>query len=77
MNIDENVVKFIKSSRCSVYTSELSESEETRLRVLFNDCLSAIINQYVEEFMPSFIICDTYNKYSTVLPVRLYECTLP
>ena len=73
MNIDENVVKFIKSSRCSVYTSELSESEETRLRVLFNDCLSAIINQYVEEFMPSFIICDTYNKYSTVLPVRLYE----
>lgn len=51
MNIDENVVKFIKSSRCSVYTSELSESEETRLRVLFNDCLSAIINQYVEEFM--------------------------
>lgn len=51
MNIDENVVKFIKSSRCSVYTSELSESEETRLRVLFNDCLSAIINQYVEEFI--------------------------
>lgn len=73
MDIDENVMKFIKCSRYSTYADELSESEQTRLKVLFDDCLSAIIKEYVEEFMPSFIICDTYNKYSTVLPVRLYQ----
>lgn len=73
MDIDENVMKFIKCSRYSTYADELSESEQTGLKVLFDDCLSAIIKEYVEEFMPSFIICDTYNKYSTVLPVRLYQ----
>lgn len=73
MNIDENVMKFVKCSRYSTYADELSEAEQTRLKVLFDDCLSTIIKEYVEDSMPSFIICDTYNKYSTVLPVRLYQ----
>lgn len=70
---DKDVLDFVKYSRCSTNASELSEIEQRRLKGLFDDCLSAIIKEYVEEFMPAFIICDTYNKYSTVLPVRRYQ----
>ncbi len=73
MNDDEKVIEFVKSTRYSTYTSELSESEQTRLKVLFDDCLSIIVKGYVEKFMPSLIICDTYNKYSLVMPVRRYD----
>ncbi len=73
MNIDENVMEFVKYSRYRTYADELSETEQTRLKALFDDCVSSIIKEYVEEFMPSFIICDTYNKHSTVLPVRIYQ----
>lgn len=83
---DDMVIKFIEITRYSAYTNELSESEQTRLKVLFDDCLFAILKEYDEEFMPSLIICNTYNKYSMVMPVKkrennykyyiLYDCYL-
>lgn len=71
MDIDKRVMEFIENSRCHVYNDTLSEAEQARLKMLFDDCLSSIVKKYVKEFMPTFIICNTYNKYSTVLPVRL------
>lgn len=73
MNIDENVMEFVKYSRYSAYDDKLSESEQTRIKGLFDDCLSALIKEYIKEFIPTLIICNTYNKYSTVLPVRLQK----
>jgi len=83
---DDMVIKFIEITRYSAYTNELSESEQNRLKILFDDCLFAIIKEYDEEFMPSLIICNTYNKYSMVMPVKkrennykyyiLYDCYL-
>lgn len=71
MSIDDKIIKFVKSIRCDVNTSELTEDKQTKLKLLFDDCLFVLVNKYVEEYMPSLIICDTYNKYSSVLPVKL------
>lgn len=73
MDIDKNVMKFVDCTRCSTNSDELSESAQARLEILFDDCLCTIINKYNEEFLPALIICDTYNKYSTVLPIKLYQ----
>ncbi|MCM1172033.1 MAG: hypothetical protein NC393_07885 [Clostridium sp.] len=73
MNIDEKVIEFVKNSRYSIYVDEISEVEQARLKNLFDNCVSVLIKDYAEEFMPTFIICDTYNKYSTILPVRLHQ----
>ena len=71
MNIDNIVLEFIRNARQSVHADSLSESEEAKLKVLFVDCLSAVISRDNETQVPTLIICNTYNKYSTILPVRL------
>lgn len=71
MDIDKRVMEFVKSSRHSVCEDTLSESKQAKLKMVFDDCLSSVVKKYVKEFMPTFIICNTYNKYSTILPVRL------
>lgn len=71
MNVDNIVLEFIKYARRSVHTDNLSESEEARLKALFIDCLSSIVNFHDETLIPAFILCNTYDKYSTILPVRL------
>lgn len=69
--MDKTVIKFVKSTRCSIEDDELSESEQIRLKYLFDDCISSIVKVRNKEIMPSFIICNTYNKYSVVMPVRV------
>lgn len=71
MDIDKNVMEFVKSLRYSIGDDELSESEQIRLKYLFDDCLSSIIKVHNKEIMPAFIVCNTYNKYSEVMPARL------
>ena len=71
MNIDEKVMEFVEAAKYCVHTNELTEDEQIRIKTIFDDCLSAVILEYCEDTMPSFIICDTYNKYSEVLPVNL------
>ncbi|ANU55355.1 hypothetical protein I5Q82_02860 [Acutalibacter muris] len=70
MNIDDVVLEFIRNARYSVHTNNLSETEEARLKALFDDCLSLVANHHNKALIPTFILCDTYNKYSAVLPVR-------
>lgn len=71
MNIDDVVLEFIKNTRHSVHSDNFSETEEARLKALFDDCLYFIVNHHNEALIPTFILCDTYDKYSTILPVRL------
>lgn len=71
MNIDDLVLEFIRNARYSVHTNNISETEEARLKALFGDCLSLIVNHHNEALMPTFVLCDTYNKYSAILPVRV------
>ena len=86
MNIDTSILEFIKKTRISLQYSILSDSEQERLKLLFDECLSFVVKEYYPEHIPSLIICNTYNKYSMVLPVRinkseykyylLYDCYL-
>ena len=71
MNIDDVVLEFVKNTRHSVHNENFSETEEVRLKALFIDCLSLIVNHHNEALIPTFILCNTYDKYSTILPVRL------
>lgn len=71
MNIDEYVMEFVENARYIIPDEILSESEQNRLKIIFDDCMYSILKEYKKEFMPVFIICNTYNKYSTILPVRL------
>jgi len=71
MDIDKRVMEFVENSRYSIYEDTLSESEQAKLKMMFDDCLSSVVKKYVKELLPTFIICNTYNKYSTILPVRL------
>lgn len=73
MNIDKMIMEFVENSRYSCYNDNLIESEQIRLKTIFDDCLSSIVKEYTSAFMPTFIICNTYNKYSEILPVRLAE----
>lgn len=71
MNIDKFVMDFIENSRYNVHDGKFPESQKAKIEMVFDDCLSSIVKKYIKEFIPSFIICNTYNKYSTILPVRL------
>lgn len=73
MNIDKMIMDFVENSRYSCYNDNLTESEQIRLKTIFDDCLSSIVKEYTSDFMPTFIICNTYSKYSEILPVRLAE----
>lgn len=71
MSIDSVVLEFIRNTRCSVHTDNLSKIEEARLKALFDDCLATVVSRHNEDQVPTLILCNTYNKYSTILPVRL------
>ena len=65
------ILDFIKSSRINAFDNDSSESEQDRIKEMYDRCLIAITKEYNAEYMPNLIICRTYNKYSTVLPVRI------
>ncbi|MBO5947461.1 hypothetical protein J6Q66_01340 [bacterium] len=71
MNVDNMILKFIEISRTCNVADDLLKSEQDRIKKLYNTCLSAVIKEYDADSIPSLIICNTYNKYSTVLPVKL------
>lgn len=71
MNIDDMVLKFVEVSRTCNREDNISETEYNKIKALYNNCLSSIIKDFDADFIPSLIICNTYNKYSTVLPIKL------
>ncbi len=73
MNIDDMVLKFVEISRTCNREDSLSETEYNKIKLLYNSCLSSIVKDFDSEFIPSLVICNTYNKYSTVLPVKLKQ----
>ena len=73
MNVDNMVLEFIRNSRRSVHDDNPSELEEARLKALFIDCLSLIANHRNKAHIPTLILCNTYDKYSTILPIRLKQ----
>ena len=73
MNIDDMVSKFVEISRAHNQKDDFSENEYNRIKTIYDNCLSSIIKNFDAEFIPSLIICNTYNKYSTVLPVKMKQ----
>lgn len=73
MNVDNMVLEFIRNARRSVHDDNPSELEEARLKALFIDCLSLIANHRNKAHIPTLILCNTYDKYSTILPIRLKQ----
>ena len=65
------ILDFIKSSRINAFDNDFLESEQDKIKEIYDRCLLAITKEYNAEYMPNLIICRTYNKYSTVLPVRI------
>lgn len=67
------VLKFVEISRTHNQKDDFSENEHNRIKAIYDNCLSSIIKKFDDEFIPDLIICNTYNKYSTVLPVKLKQ----
>lgn len=73
MNIDDVVLNFVKITRTCINKENLLEIEQNRIKAIYNNCLSSIIKDFDADIIPSLIICNTYNKYSAVLPVKLKQ----
>ena len=53
MSIDSVVLEFIRNTRCSVHTDNLSKIEEARLKALFDDCLATVVSRHNEDQVPT------------------------
>lgn len=86
MNIDDMVLEFVERSRVIIKHDEISDDKERQIKRIYDECLSSILKEFSAEIIPSLIICNSFNKYSTILPVRinqdnykyylLYDCYL-
>ena len=86
MNIDDMVLEFVERSRVVIKQDEISDDKERQIKRIYDECLSSILKEFSVEIIPSLIICNSFNKYSTILPVRinqdnfkyylLYDCYL-
>ena len=86
MNIDDMVLEFVERSRVNIKHDEISDDKEHQIKRIYDECLSSILKEFSIEIIPSLIICNSFNKYSTILPVRvnqdnykyylLYDCYL-
>lgn len=71
MTTDNMVLAFIGNSRCSIPYGDLSIPEEAKVKELYEECLNYVVNNQSEAYIPTFVLCNTYNKYSSLLPVRI------
>jgi len=70
-SVDKMVLDFIQSSRHSISNSNaLNQEQLDRVKNLFDDCLSYVINYSNNMKLPTLIICNSINKYSAILPVK-------
>lgn len=86
MNIDDMVLEFVERSRVVIKHDEISDDKERQIKRIYDECLSSILKEFSVEIIPSLIICNSFNKYSNILPVRinqdnykyylLYDCYL-
>lgn len=86
MNIDDMVLEFVERSRVVIKYDEISDDKERQIKRIYDECLSSILKEFSVEIIPSLIICNSFNKYSNILPVRinqdnykyylLYDCYL-
>lgn len=73
MNIDDMVLKFVEISRTHNQEDDFSENQHNRIKAIYENCLSYVIKNFEAEYIPNLIICNTYNKYSTILPVKMKQ----
>lgn len=69
--IDDMVFAYIKEKRTFNDKSNLGEEQFAKIKGIYDDCISAILKKMDAEMVPSLIVCNTYNKYSAVLPIQL------
>ena len=71
MTTDTMILEFIRHSRHCIPNSDPSASIEASVKNLYLDCLDSIVNNQAEAYIPSLILTNTYDKYSTLMPIRV------
>lgn len=71
MTTDSMVLAFIGNTRRSIPYGDLSAPEEARVKKLYEECLNFVVNNQSEAYIPTFVLCNTYDKYSSLLPIRI------
>ena len=71
MTTDTMILEFIRHSRHCIPNSNPSASIEASVKNLYLDCLDSIVNNQAEAYIPSLILTNTYDKYSTLMPIRV------
>lgn len=70
MSTDKAVMDFIMLSRTHTNEGPMDQNIKQDIEQAFDDVIVSVISEYQEGRIPKLIICDTYNKYSILLPVR-------
>lgn len=86
MDVNDIVLEFVECSRVGVKHDEITDDKEHQIKRIYDECLSSILKEFSDEIIPELIICNSFNKYSAILPVRinqdnykyylLYDCYL-
>lgn len=71
MTTDSMVLAFIGNARRNIPYGAPSGPEEAKLKKLYKECLNLVVNNQSEAYIPTFVLCNTYDKYSSLLPVRI------
>lgn len=70
MSTDKAVMEFVMLSRTHTNEGVMKESVKRDIEEAFDDIIVSVVSKYQKEHIPKLIICNTYNKYSTMLPVK-------
>lgn len=65
------VLAFIGNARRNIPYGDLSSPEEAKVKKYYKQCLNLIVNNQYEAYIPTFVLCNTYDKYSSLLPEAL------
>lgn len=71
MTTDTMILEFIRNSRHCILNSAPSASKEASVKNLYRDCLDSIVNDQSDSYIPTLILTNTYDKYSSLLPIRI------
>lgn len=70
MTKDEAVLEFIGLARTNICEQDIDSNIEYNIERNFDSIMEAVVVCYKRERIPKLIICNTYNKYSSILPIK-------
>lgn len=70
MTKDEAILEFIGLARTHICEQDIDPNMEYNIKRNFDSIVEAVVVCYKHEMIPKLIICNTYNKYSSILPIK-------